>query len=137
MSIGAGRNGSGCRTDGAGAVLPASSGRSENKMKASFETIWSSIQHRLQPGTLVRNWGLSRGFTGGSFTIDDMERAAITVRGGKMATPRRVSKGEFEKLYAVWDQYLADNLPRSRMLPLSQNITYILSIFHLIHDPSP
>jgi hypothetical protein len=76
-------------------------------VKTSFETIWSAIPHSLRPGTLVRNWGLSRGFTGGSFTIDDMERAAITVRGGKMVAPRRVSKGEFEKLYAVWDQNLA------------------------------
>jgi hypothetical protein len=106
-------------------------------MKASFETIWSSIQHRLRPGMVVNNWGLSRGFTGGSFTIDDMERTAVTVRGGRMVAPRRVSKGEFEKLYAIWDQYLAGNFPRSKILPLSQNTSYILSILHLIDSPAP
>jgi hypothetical protein len=88
------------------------------------------------PGALVRNWGLSRGDTGGTFIIDDIERSAIVVRGGKMVEPRLVSKGEFEKLYAVWDQYLAGSLPRSKMLPLSQNTTYILSILHLIGSQS-
>jgi hypothetical protein len=104
-------------------------------MDASFETIWAVIQ-RMQRGALIRNWGLSRGYTGGTFIIDDIERSAIVVRGGEMVEPRRVSKGEFEKLYAVWHQYLAGNLPRSRMLSLSQNTTYILSILHLIDSPS-
>jgi hypothetical protein len=105
-------------------------------MEASFETIWATIQSCLRPGALVPNWGLSRGYTGRTFIIDDIERSAIIVRGGKMVEPRRISRGEFEKLFALWDQYLAGNLPRSKMLPLSQNTTYILSILHLIDSPS-
>jgi hypothetical protein len=47
-----------------------------------------------------------------------------------MQMGRRVSKGDFEKVYAVWDTYLAGNLPRSKMGALSQNTTYILSMLH-------
>ena len=45
-----------------------------------------------------------------------------------MQMERRISKGEFTKLYAVWASYLAGDYPRSRMLSLSQNTTYILSV---------
>jgi hypothetical protein len=100
-------------------------------MTANFEAIWVRIASQLRPGVIVRNWGAARRYTGGTFKIDDVERTAITISGGDMQMPRRVSKGGFEKVHAVWDAYLAGNYPRSRMTNLSQNTTYILSILHL------
>lgn len=79
---------------------------------------------------VVQNWGAARGFTGGTFEVKDVERTSITVAGGDMQMSRRISKGEFEKVYAVWDTYLAGNYPRSKMTNLSQNTTYIVSILH-------
>lgn len=90
--------------------------------------MWANIVQHLHPGTVVRNWGAARGYTGGSFEIRDVEQTSITVFGGKMQMERRISKGEFTKLYAVWASYLAGDYPRSRMLSLSQNTTYILSV---------
>ena len=106
----------------------------EDALASSFEAIWDGIQRALQPGATVLNWGLARGYTGGSFKIDDMDRSSVTVFGGKMIAARRVSKGEFEKLHAVWDAYRARRFPRSDMRALSQNTTYILSILRLV-DP--
>ena len=95
---------------------------------SDFEAVWDEIQRAIQPGAVIRNWGMARGFTGGGFIIDDVGRSSVTVSGGNMQGSRRVSKGDFEKLYAVWDQYLAGNYPRSSMLLLSHNSTYIVSI---------
>jgi hypothetical protein len=97
-------------------------------MGAGFETIWNGIRRDVRSGSTIRNWGEARGYTGGSFKIEDMDASSITVSGGRMRMPRRISKGEFEKVYAVLDAYRAGNYTRSRMGALSQNTTYILSI---------
>jgi hypothetical protein len=100
----------------------------------NFEAVWSDIRQRLRPATVVRNWGLARGYTRATFEIKDVERTSITVPGGNIQVSRRISKGEFEKVYAVWDEYVAGNYPRSNLTNLSLNTTYIISIFRLLAD---
>ena len=99
-------------------------------MAVDFEAVWNSIRAAVAPGSMVRNWSAAKGYTGGSFRIDNMDRSSVTVSGGAMQAPRRVSKGDFAKIFTIWDEYVAGNFPRSGMLPLSQNSTYILSILH-------
>jgi hypothetical protein len=99
-------------------------------MALSFDAIWTQIAEELRPGTVVQNWGAARGYTGGTFEVKDVERTAITVFGGDMQMPRRVSKGDFERVYAVWDAYVGGRYPRSKMTDLSQNTTYIVSLLH-------
>jgi hypothetical protein len=101
-------------------------------MSSNFETVWADITRTLHRGDIVQNWSTAKGHTGGTFKIDDVDRTSVTVSGGNMRAPRRISRGEFEKLYEIFDAYLAGNYPRSKMLVLSQNITYILSILHLV-----
>lgn len=103
-------------------------------MNPDFDAVWNQITGTLRPGTEVRNWGVARGYTGGSFRVDDLERTSVTVSGGDMQMPRRISKGDFQKVYAVWDDYRAGHLPRMTLTPLSQNTTYILSILRIVLD---
>jgi hypothetical protein len=100
--------------------------------KKSFENVWMSIVSTLQRGEVVKNWGVSRGFTGNTFVIEQIQNTAVTVIGGKLTEPRSVSKRDFEKVYEVWDDYVAGNYPRAKMTDLSQNTTYILSVLRLI-----
>ena len=93
-----------------------------------FEEVWLSIVSKLQPGEEIKNWGSARGYTGGMFKIEQVHNSWIGVFGGEMTEPRNVSKGDFAKVYAVWDQYVVGNFPRAKMTNLSQNTTYILSI---------
>ena len=97
-------------------------------MALTFNAVWTQIAQGLRPGTVVQNWGAARGFTGGTFEVMNVERTAITVTGGDMQMPRRVSKGDFARVYAVWDAYIGGRYPRSKMRDLSQNTTYIVSI---------
>ena len=99
-------------------------------MALTFDAVWTQIAQELRPGTVVQIWGAARGFTGRTFQVKDVERTAITVLGGNMQMPRRVSKGDFARVYAVWDAYVAGHYPRSKMTDLLQNTTYIVSILH-------
>jgi hypothetical protein len=99
-------------------------------MALSFDAGWTQIAQELRPGTIVQNWGAARGFTGNTFKVKDIERTAITVFGGGMQMPRRVSKGDFERVYAVWDAYIGGSYLRSEMTALFRHTTYIVSILH-------
>jgi hypothetical protein len=68
---------------------------------AEFDRMWVEIQHRLAPGAVIRNWGAARGYTGGTFKIEHLDQWSVTVSGGDMQMPRRISKGDFQKLYGV------------------------------------
>jgi len=118
------------RTIGSGLGAEAKGGR-EIAMK-DFEAVWTAIVSKLQPGDEIKNWGSARGYTGGTFKIEQVHNSWIGVFGGSMTEPRDVSKGDFGKVYAIWDKYVAGNYPRSKMTNLSQNTTYILSIFRQV-----
>ncbi|HEV2334561.1 MAG TPA: hypothetical protein VGS13_03610 [Stellaceae bacterium] len=74
-------------------------------MNGNFEEAWADIRQRLRPGTLVRNWSANKGYTGGEFRINEVDGAAVIVRSGQMGDERRVSKGDFQRLFAFWDAY--------------------------------
>jgi hypothetical protein len=97
-----------------------------------FPTIWMKIVQQLNSGDTIRNWGKDRGYTGGTFRIEDVGNSAITITGGSTSHSRRISKTDFENVYAVWGEYCAGNYPRGKMTDLSQNTTYILSILRRV-----
>jgi hypothetical protein len=99
-------------------------------MALTFDAVWTQIADELRPGTAVQNWGVARGFAGRTFEVMDVERTVITIFGGDMQMPRRLSKDDFARVYAVWDAYIGGRYPRSKMTDLSQNTTYIVSILH-------
>jgi hypothetical protein len=97
-------------------------------MKENFEGVWSDIRQRLMPGTLVRHWSVEGGYKGGAFLIDDVDGAAVIVRHGQMGQQRRILKGDFQRLFASWDDYNRGTIGQAAFAKLSENSTYILSI---------
>jgi len=95
-------------------------------MNNNFEGVWSDIRKRLMSGTLVRYWSAEEGYAGGSFQIDDVDSAAVIVQHGQMG--RRVSKRDFQYLFAFWDAYNRGTIGRAELRKRSENATYILSI---------
>ena len=95
-------------------------------MNENFEGVWSDIRRQLMPGTLVRYWSAEEGYTGGAFSIDDVDGATVIVRHGQMG--RRVSKRDFQHLFAFWDAYNRGTIGRVELGKRSENATYILSI---------
>ena len=104
-------------------------------MISSFEDVWLAIAGKVHAGEEIKNWGGAHGYTGRTFKIEEVSNSWIRVFGERMTESRMVSKGDFGKIYAVWDQYISGNYPRGRLRFLSQNLTYILSIFrHIIGE---
>ena len=101
-------------------------------MGASFEAVWGKVVRTFRPAFRVENWSQARGYTGGNFRIEHVGNSGIMVFGGNMSVPRAVSRGEFEKVYAVWDEYTGGEYSRAELTKLSQNTTYILSILHSV-----
>ena len=95
---------------------------------AAFETFWAELRSTLQPNAEIRGWGAARGYTAMRFRVTDVERAAVTVASSTMSAPRRVSKGEFAKLYRLWDDYCAGRVSRAAVTAISQNSSYIFAI---------
>jgi len=92
--------------------------REHGAVGADFEAVWNEIRSAAKRST------------GGSFRIDAVDRSSLSVSGGAMQAPRRITRAEFARIFSVWEDYVAGTIPRSRMLPLSHNSTCILSILH-------
>jgi hypothetical protein len=107
-------------------------GPRENTKHRGFDAVWMNIFQRLQAGQTIRNWGVAQGYTGKTFQIEHVGNSTITVVGGSMTQSRKISKGDFERVYSVWDDYCAGSYRRENMTDLSQNTSYILSIFRQV-----
>ena len=105
-------------------------------MPTDVERLWNRVTQVAVPGSSVRCWGAARGYTGGMFRIDAVDDTSVTVSGARMRMPRRISKGEFTKIGAIWDRYVSGDFSRSRMMDLSHNSTYILSLLRAATEPS-
>lgn len=104
-------------------------------MTATFDEVWARLLREMAEDAEVLNWGQARGFTGGRFRIEMIEPTAITVHGGRMQVARRISKGDFERVYDVWQSYVEGHYSRERLTALSQNTTYILSMLRMLDPP--
>ncbi len=95
-------------------------------MVTSFEDAWADIRRRLIAGTVVNNWSVNKGYTGGTFHINGVDDAAVIVRRPK----RRISKRDFECIFAFWPGYKDRTVPWSKLAEKTFNATYILGILH-------
>ena len=97
-------------------------------MNENFEEVWSDIRQRLMSGTLVRYWSAEEGYTGGAFSIDGVDGAALIARHGQIGHGRRLSKRDFEQLFAFWGAYNRGTISRAELGKRSESMPYILSI---------
>jgi hypothetical protein len=100
------------------------------KMNISFEGIWADIRRRLRLGSTIKNWSADRGYTGGTFRINDVDGAAVIVTSDRIAKERRISKGDFERIFGLWSAYKVGTIRRGELITKSQNTTYIISLLH-------
>jgi hypothetical protein len=99
-------------------------------MNSNFSDVWSDIQCGLHVGDHIKNWSIERGYTGGEFEIVEVRSDAIIIGTNKVKEPRKITRNDFENMYADWPDYCAGKAARSTLRNKSHNLTYILSIFH-------
>ena len=97
-------------------------------MAGDFRLIWADIGTRLRARTDIKSWSAAKDYTGGSFRVDNVNGDGIIVSGANIEKARMITREDFKKIYEVWDDYKNSKIPRSKLTPISQNTTYILSI---------
>src|ERR1700733_6227859 len=104
---------------------------------AEFRLVWQQLRNRLSPGMLIDNWSRDRNYTGNNFAIARVNYDEVAVSGEGINGIRSVSNGirsvsrtDFEKLYPYWERYKQGLVPRGEIGRISQNTTYVFSIFH-------
>ena len=99
-------------------------------MDGNFDGLWADLGNdrdsALSSGIGVRIGAI----LAANFEINDIDGAAVIVRSGQMGEERRVSKGDFQRLFAFWSAYNRGTIGRAELGKRSQNTTYILSILH-------
>jgi hypothetical protein len=93
-----------------------------------FDEVWSDICEKLLPGTLIRNWNVEEGYYGGAFRINHVDDGGVIIPFGQMAREKRVSKRDFQRVFARWEAYNRGTISRAELGKWSENATYILSI---------
>lgn len=94
----------------------------------SFEECWSAIQRLPVPKTIAA-WSVA-GRATTQFEVCAVWPNAVDVR-PEHGEQRRVGRADFERVFAVWDDYVTKRRDRYT-LGFSQNSTYVISILHTI-----
>jgi len=105
---------------------------SDNSSAAANESVWATIQSRLKPGTKIRNWSKFSGYLKGSFTVSAVGPDSIEVDSPGARNIQTVERQEFEKVLAIWDHYLAGDVPRHKIRDMTRFSTYIISVIHQV-----
>ena len=99
-----------------------------------FVTLWATIQNRLSEDTPIRNWTHAKGFYGEDFGAFARERyVECTLPRGSV---QHVPKGDFERVFQVWESYLKGQFMRSQMRDMTRFSKYIISILHQVLSAS-
>ncbi len=117
-----------------GIARPETSEAAKGAAPMSSEA-WTELQRRNPVGDTIRTWSAAKGLLNGSFKIESLSSSRIEVSSAGMNDPPRpITRGDFEKVLAVWPDYKAGTLSRSRLILESQNSTYIVSLLHWLES---
>lgn len=95
-------------------------------MEKSFEKDWHALQNNLRERRHIRNWTVTRGYSGKDFFAQSQRDGIYCDPPGIL-----VNKDAFHQIWEVWDQYLAKQISRRELCDLPNYHTkYVISIFH-------
>jgi hypothetical protein len=101
-----------------------------------FTDAWATLQAVLFVGATIPNWTARNGRIGEPFEIVAINPDAVVIIAPGASTPQMVRRADFEKVYALWDDYVRGLVPRSAFTPLTRYSKYVISILHWLHEHS-
>ncbi|MBB5055459.1 hypothetical protein HDF16_000128 [Granulicella aggregans] len=97
------------------------------------DTIWSDLRTTLEEGEPVRYWGPFRGYTYGTFTLQELTADSITII-IPSGEPRKISKRNFEELAGMLDGYAAREVSGDEVKRRTGSSAYIFSLVQEIRS---
>jgi hypothetical protein len=101
-----------------------------------FTDTWAALQAALFVGATIPNWTARNGAIGEPFEIVAIKPDAVVIIAPGASTPQIVRRTDFEKVYALWDDYIHGSVPRSAFTPLTRYSKYVISILHWLQERS-
>jgi hypothetical protein len=101
-----------------------------------FTDAWAALQTTLFVGATIQNWTARNGHIGEPFEIVAITPDVVVVVAPRARTPQTVRRADFEKVYALWDDYARGLIPRSAFTPLTRYSKYVISILHWLQEHS-
>lgn len=98
-----------------------------NAVHVGFEHVWQVLTRGLKPGTIIPNWAL-RGHIGEPFTIRAISPSHVEIDAPGAKHLQRVSRQDFERIFAVWPKYKAGMISRAALRDLFRFSKYVISI---------
>jgi hypothetical protein len=95
-----------------------------------FDLLWENLQANLKPGTKIKIWNPYNGYLPEELTILNYGSESISIDPPRVWDSQVISKGDFNRLWEVWGDYLALRLERSQIRSLSTHHKYIISILY-------
>lgn len=98
-------------------------------MVASAAEMWSLLQRELREPTTIRNWTRDSGYLRGDFVAHAKPHtvACLLPKGTTVYVPRT----DFERVYGIWNQYCAGEIPRHYLRDeVTRHSKYIITILY-------
>jgi hypothetical protein len=97
----------------------------------SFASTWRDLRAALKPGDQLRGWSKAKGQTDLQFHISEVGPTWIGIL-PTTGNVRRISKGDFDRVYAFWPAYKRGEITRAQMRDISQNTSYIFAMLNWV-----
>ena len=96
----------------------------------TFEKVWSFLERKLKPGTVVQNWTVFGNFKPNDMTIVKVSRNSIVVDAPDAQNLQNIPKEDFSRVWKVWTGYKNQNIRRYEIRDMTRFSKYIISILH-------
>ena len=96
----------------------------------SFESVFAYLQSNLQADTEIDNWTAFRGYLGNKMRVVSIREGVIQVDSPKARNLQMIPKGDFERIWKVWEDYKRQKVKRFELRDMTRFSKYILSILH-------
>lgn len=77
---------------------------------------------------LIDNWAKDSGYLGDQFTILKVTPTEVQVDAPKAQYTQHAPRNDFERVYDIWDQYIACTYPRHKIGGFTRFSKYVISI---------
>lgn len=105
-------------------------------MLMPFNTVWSDIKVRLQPGVIINTWSPA-GRAHKWFRVDEVSDRGVKVAGADIKGSRGVPITDFEYLHEHWREYCDGELRPKEIKQWCRHLTYVGSVLHWYQQNCP
>lgn len=96
--------------------------------------IWRDLEARVAAGVTIPNWTAANGYIGDPFSVVGLRTGYLDIEAPGAEYIQHIPRTDFERLWAVWDEYKSGRLLRHELRDMSRFSKYIISLLHWLEQ---